>query len=303
MKNERRSMYRVLHVQPEAPTEIITAAYRCLMTKLRHHPDLGGDHDTAVQINEAYAVLSNPARRRAYDQSRRQKRAAPGMAAPHTSQSHSQARPNGTPERGCPFCGHAIPRVIAMDTRCNQCDSPLAPIAHSIGNQREAAGRRGAARVDKNEAAMIYPAHGRRPSTARLRDLSPSGISLYTGAAVAIGSQRAHHRSQRRHGGARGAGARTRSHPAGACLPADGALHRTAGRVRLGLRLSPLQALRLNSGRSGCWRARRASKAMQMLRRKPRPGPVTRQPSAPQLQQAVALRIPPAAGRCLSGWA
>lgn len=188
MKNERRSLYRVLHVQPEAPAEIIAAAYRCLMTKLRHHPDLGGDHDTAVQINEAYAVLSNPARRRAYDQSRRQKRAAPGMAAPHTSQSHSQARPNGTPERGCPFCGHAIPRVIAMDTRCNQCDSPLAPIAHSIGNQREAAGRRGAARVDKNEAAMIYPAHGRRPSTARLRDLSPSGISLYTGAAVAIGS-------------------------------------------------------------------------------------------------------------------
>ena len=41
MKNERRSLYRVLHVQPEAPAAIIAAAYRCLMTKLRHHPDLG----------------------------------------------------------------------------------------------------------------------------------------------------------------------------------------------------------------------------------------------------------------------
>ena len=190
MKNERRSLYRVLHVQPEAPAEIIAAAYRCLMTKLRHHPDLGGDHETAVKINEAYAVLSNPAKRKAYDQMRRQKRPAPGMSAPQASPSHAQAhsRPNGIPERGCPFCGHAIPRVIAVDTRCSQCDSPLAPIAHSMGGQREAAGRRGAARVDKNEAALIYPTHGRRPSTARLRDLSPSGISLYTGAAIVIGA-------------------------------------------------------------------------------------------------------------------
>ncbi len=182
MKNERRSHYRVMHVQPEAPAEIIAAVYRCLMTKLRHHPDLGGDHETAVQINAAYAVLSNPAKRRAYDQLRRQKRPAPGAAAAQAAQTNASA------ERACPFCGHGIPRVIAIDTRCSRCDSPLAPIAHNISGQREAAGRRGAARVDKNEAAMIYPAHGRRPSTARLRDLSPSGISLYTGAAVTVGA-------------------------------------------------------------------------------------------------------------------
>lgn len=188
MKNERRSLYRVLHVQPEAPTEIIAAAYRCMMTKLRHHPDLGGDHETAVRINEAYAVLSNPAKRKAYDQLRRQKRPAPVAA---TSQAYTHARPHSSPgshERSCPFCGHGIPLVIAVDTRCSQCDSPLAPIALSLGGQREIAGRRGAARVGKDEAAMIYPAHGRRPSTARLRDLSPSGISLYTGATIAVGA-------------------------------------------------------------------------------------------------------------------
>ena len=183
MKNERRSLYRVLHVQPEAPAEIISAAYRCLMTKLRHHPDLGGDHDTAVTINQAYAVLSNPAKRKAYDLMRKHKRPVPGGGAPQAAP--AAAAPA---ERSCPFCGAGIPRIIAVETRCGQCDSPLAPIAHNLGGQREATGRRGASRVSKNEAAMLYPAHGRRASTARLRDLSPTGISLFTGATVAVGA-------------------------------------------------------------------------------------------------------------------
>ena len=65
--NNRRNYYRILHVQPEAPLEIIKASYRGLMTKLKAHPDLGGDHDAAVLINQAYAVLSNPEKRRRYD--------------------------------------------------------------------------------------------------------------------------------------------------------------------------------------------------------------------------------------------
>ena len=63
----RRNLYRILHVQPDAPDEIIQSSYRTLMMKLRMHPDLGGDHYTATLINEAYAVLSDPARRAAYD--------------------------------------------------------------------------------------------------------------------------------------------------------------------------------------------------------------------------------------------
>ena len=39
----RRNYYRILHVQPDAPTEIIKSSYRTLMQKLRMHPDLGGD--------------------------------------------------------------------------------------------------------------------------------------------------------------------------------------------------------------------------------------------------------------------
>ena len=63
----RRNHYRVLHVQPDAPPEVIRSTYRTLMQKLKLHPDLGGDHWTAVHVNAAYAVLSDPVRRAAYD--------------------------------------------------------------------------------------------------------------------------------------------------------------------------------------------------------------------------------------------
>ena len=67
MNAERRNLYRILHVQPEAPTEIIKASYRALMSTLRVHPDLGGDPARAAEVNHAYAVLMDPERRRAYD--------------------------------------------------------------------------------------------------------------------------------------------------------------------------------------------------------------------------------------------
>jgi len=63
LKN-RRNYYRILHIQPDAPVEIIKASYRTLMQKLAQHPDLGGDHWNSALINEAKAVLTDPAERR-----------------------------------------------------------------------------------------------------------------------------------------------------------------------------------------------------------------------------------------------
>jgi curved DNA-binding protein CbpA len=68
MTPNRRNFYRLLHVQPDAPFEVIKASYRALMTL--HHPDVGGDHDAAVLLNEAYAVLSDTSRRAEYDRRR-----------------------------------------------------------------------------------------------------------------------------------------------------------------------------------------------------------------------------------------
>ena len=69
-ETNRRNFYRLLHVQQDAPTEVIKASYRTLMLRLKHHPDLGGDGWNAALINEAYAVLSNPELRERYDRER-----------------------------------------------------------------------------------------------------------------------------------------------------------------------------------------------------------------------------------------
>lgn len=63
----KRNYYRILHVQPDAPTAVIRASYQALMQKLGNHPDLGGEHWNATVINEAYAVLTDTGKRSAYD--------------------------------------------------------------------------------------------------------------------------------------------------------------------------------------------------------------------------------------------
>jgi curved DNA-binding protein CbpA len=65
--------YQTLGVSPDAPPEVIRAAYRVLAQK--HHPDRNDQardaHEITTRINEAYSVLSDPEQRRAYDEARR----------------------------------------------------------------------------------------------------------------------------------------------------------------------------------------------------------------------------------------
>jgi len=61
--------YEILEVHPKASQEIIKKAYFTLAKK--YHPDVYPDKEFAVKkmamLNEAYEVLSNPEKRRAYD--------------------------------------------------------------------------------------------------------------------------------------------------------------------------------------------------------------------------------------------
>jgi hypothetical protein len=205
MKN-RRNYYRILHVQPEAPLEVIKASYRCMMTKLRHHPDLGGDHETAVLINQAYAVLSNPEQRKLYDQgihlrklhvvqrahhaSTPDTRADSGQrcATTHTpSPFTGQKTPSHASEACCLFCGASIIDAIHTDKRCSRCNSPVTPISNlKITAKRELFGRRTVPRMSKNEYITAYPSWPHQGLNARLRDVSPVGISFISDLAAHV---------------------------------------------------------------------------------------------------------------------
>lgn len=66
-----RDYYAVLQVDPEADPEVIEVAYRRLARKW--HPDTNADPGAGArmqELNEAYHVLGDPARRRAYDAKR-----------------------------------------------------------------------------------------------------------------------------------------------------------------------------------------------------------------------------------------
>jgi len=63
-----RTHYEVLGVATDAPHEVIIAAYRAQMLAMKKHPDLGGDTWEAARINEAFEVLTDSAKRAAYDE-------------------------------------------------------------------------------------------------------------------------------------------------------------------------------------------------------------------------------------------
>jgi hypothetical protein len=83
---QRDDYYRVLQVAPDAHPEIVAAAYRALLRALGKHPDLGGSDSEARLIIEAYGTLSDPERRRAYDQwLRAHSSPAPAPATPRAA--------------------------------------------------------------------------------------------------------------------------------------------------------------------------------------------------------------------------
>lgn len=80
----KKNFYGILGVSSDSEDVVITAAYKALMRK--YHPDKNTNADATLkagEINEAYAVLSDPIKRRTYDR-------ANGFFNPGNSQ-HEQA--------------------------------------------------------------------------------------------------------------------------------------------------------------------------------------------------------------------
>ena len=88
--------YEILQVSPHAEPEIIEAAYKRLA--LKYHPDTNPTPSATTQmkwINEAYAILSDPAQRANYDDERRAYRsnAAPRAEAPAPAPTPANPKP------------------------------------------------------------------------------------------------------------------------------------------------------------------------------------------------------------------
>jgi len=190
MSEERRNLYRILHVQPEAPLEVIRASYRTLMSTLRAHPDLGGDPEAAARINAAYAILTDPERRRAYDRTLKGGGARP-VAAAGAAAAPVAARPAAAEaalaahdpaawmaDRACPYCRRPLSGAVHRDTRCDGCGSPL--FRRPALDRGELFGRRRSPRNARPMGATLRLPGMPGDHAARLRDLSLGGLSLWS---------------------------------------------------------------------------------------------------------------------------
>jgi hypothetical protein len=189
--SERPDYYKLLHVQPDAPEAVIKASYRRLMQRLGMHPDLGGDHATAVLLNEAFRTLSDPSRRAAYDRARADGAAKPaGTRRADAANVHRPDTPLDLPS--CPFCvtTYQPSQPADPEAACLSCGAPLAPAQRALPDEQS---RRALDRLPRHMALTFLA------STARQRrlngitlDLSPAGmrflavVHLLTGDRVLI---------------------------------------------------------------------------------------------------------------------
>lgn len=176
----RRNYYRILYVQPEAPTAIIQASYRTLMTTLAQHPKLGGDPEAAALINKAYATLNDPDKRKAYDKTLNIASLRSNNKALHldNSEDHSTA---SIEHNQCLFCGTVIAQNTTPDTRCPSCNSPIKRTEmQSISKEQQIFDRRRIPRVLKSDPVKVFPNWPHPGIESRIRDLSPEGINFET---------------------------------------------------------------------------------------------------------------------------
>jgi len=171
-----RDYYRILHVQPDAPLEVIRSSYRTLMQRMRAHPDLGGDNRHAAALNEAWSVLRHPQKRASYDASR---------TAANASRRRSRREPR--PAEACLFCGaeRSHPSVPEAGERCGECASPLAPADRS---RLETRGQRAIARIRRSQPVSFlatWPQHV--PMAGRMQDVSLHGLKFITRQALSAG--------------------------------------------------------------------------------------------------------------------
>jgi len=183
----RRNYYRILHVQPDAPVEIIKSSYRTLMQKLKQHPDLGGEHWNATLVNEAYATLSSSTKRASYDEQLLARTLDPD--GENTAQSSSQRAEetrdakSGRPgeyepklRSYCSFCKtpYSPSAKTFPESECADCGSPMFP---AVKLRIPSSDRRAVERTPRHHGVRYYTTWPQRTGyTGETEDISVNGM-------------------------------------------------------------------------------------------------------------------------------
>jgi curved DNA-binding protein CbpA len=117
-----RSLYDVLNVAPEAEPVVVEAAYKALIKK--YHPDQAVEAPVskdATAINEAFAILKDPAKRADYDHRLWTKQQAIRLA-------EAQVASAGRPPRYVAVSGWLIAGLLACALAAIAMGKSLAPV-------------------------------------------------------------------------------------------------------------------------------------------------------------------------------
>jgi len=188
MRNNR-NYYQILHVQHDAPVEVIRSSYRTMMQRLKMHPDLGGDHDEAAIVNQAYSVLANPKARAEYDASLESYAEYDSAKSESKANSHANTKPpESSPiykrevdaSKYCSFCRtpHHLGNAIESDSVCYECASTLYP---AIKQSFEKDDQRSIQRIDKQWPVTFFTQWADAvPYVGQTQDVSLNGIQMLT---------------------------------------------------------------------------------------------------------------------------
>lgn len=202
VKNQR-NYYRILQIQPDASLPVIIASYSALIKYPFQNIEL---------LDEAYAVLANPAVRIRYDafltgsrsihiqdNARDREQSKPlltafsvssGIEAPanpvHEPATHTIIQSQASASlRHCVFCYTAFANQLAVyqSNHCPQCNSPL-PDEHDRPVKLKQRAHR---RLDADGLLDFYLFWPDTPYQATLQNLSPSGLRFLTEASLDTG--------------------------------------------------------------------------------------------------------------------
>lgn len=132
----KRNYYRVLGVSKKASIGEIRSAYR--QRALELHPDVSGfDSGPFIELREAYEVLADPTRRRAYDE---ESRKTSPLRSPKSAKRKRQAEPFGADGHACGASDDAFDEMAEASRAFDAFNRSFTEFVEEMWGGRELAG-------------------------------------------------------------------------------------------------------------------------------------------------------------------